>query len=219
MEPFKISNELRDVVSPYPEAKLILDAAKRGGELAKHAIARQWLSEGIPYAFRYCPGIYEALRLWIGTRLSVEPKEINLTGSARLGQSLSPKKMGNPFNEGSDLDIFIVSSGLFERITSEFNEWSFEYESELIQASNDRENTFWRNNLQRCPKNINRGFIDCNVIPNREKYTLTRNISQTMYLLKQKLDITDNAPKISHASIRCYKSWDSYVRQVSLGFE
>jgi hypothetical protein len=219
MEPFKVSSQLRDITCTYPDAQLISDVGKQGGEAARHAIARQWLSEGIPYAFKGCPGVYESVRVWVATRLDVDPKEVNLTGSARLGQSLAPKKMGKPFTEGSDLDIFIVSGGFFDRLKTDFNEWSYDYESNNIRASNKREDGFWKDNLHRCPKNISRGFIDSNVIPNYEKYSHARNAAQTMYLLKEKLTVTISAPKVCHASVRCYKSWGSYVQQVSLGLQ
>lgn len=219
MEPFKVSSHLKDVVSPYPEAKLISEVAKNGGETARQAIARQWLSEGIPFAFKECPGIYESIRSWVGTRLNIDPKELNVTGSARLGQSLAPSKMGKPFGDGSDLDIFIISPELFEHLKNDFNDWSFDYESGAISASNDREDGFWKGNLHRGPKNIARGFIDSNIVPNHDKYHYVRNIAQTMYLLKEKLDVTSEAPKFCHASVRCYKSWASYVQQISLGFQ
>ncbi len=37
--------------------------------------------------------------------------------------------------------------------------------------------------------------------------------------LKEKLDVTPEAPKFSYVSVRCYKSWVCYVRQISLGFQ
>lgn len=219
MEPFKVSSHLRGMVSAYPEAKLISDAAKHGGESARQAIARQWLSEGIPFAFKECPGIYESIRSWVGTRLNIDPKELNVTGSARLGQSLSPSKLGKPFGNGSDLDIFIISSELFEQLKNDFNQWSYDFESEAISASNDGERLLWKANLNRGPKNIARGFIDSNIVPNRDRYRNVVNVAQTMYLLKMKLDVTPEAPKFSYASVRCYKSWASYVQQISLGFK
>jgi hypothetical protein len=219
MEPFKVSNHLIDVVSAYPEAKLILEAAKNGGESARQAIARQWLSEGIPFAFKKCPAIYESIRSWAGSRLNIDPKELNVTGSARLGQSLAPHKIGKPFGDGSDLDIFIISSELFEHLKSDFNQWSYDFESGVITASNEKERGFWRENIHRGPKNIARGFIDSNIVPNHDKYRYVKNVAQTMYLLKAKLDATSEAPKFCHASVRCYKSWASYVQQISLGFQ
>ena len=219
MEPFRVSNQLREVVGTYPDATLISDVAKNGGEAARSAIARQWLSEGIPFAFQNCPGTYESIRSWISTRLGVDPKEVNITGSAKLGQSLSPSKIGEPFNENSDLDLFIISNDLFRNLQNDFNAWSYDFESGSIEAKNKREYGFWKENLSRVPKNIGRGFIDSKLIPNVEKYTYAKNIAQTMYLLKEKLDVTSSAPKISHASIRCYKSWRNYVQQISLSLQ
>lgn len=219
MEPFKVSNHLKDIISQYPEAQLIHDVAKQGGEPVRQAIARLWLSEGIPFAFKNCPGVYESIRSWVGLRLNIDPKEFNVTGSARLGQSLAPSKIGKPFGDGSDLDIFIISSELFEHLRKDFNAWSFDFESGAISASNKTENGYWINNLERGPRNIARGFIDSNIIPNYDKYQYAKNISQTMFLLNKKLDITLGAPKFSYASVRCYKSWSSYVQQISLGFQ
>jgi hypothetical protein len=219
MEPFKVSTQLRDLVGSYPDARSISDAAKHGGESARYAIARQWLSEGIPYAFKDCPGVYESVRSWIAVRLDIDPKEVNITGSARLGQSLAPNKIGKPFGNDSDLDIFIISNELFEKLKKDFNEWSFDFESKIIAASNNREDGFWKGNLHRGPKNIARGFLDSNIVPNHEKYSHVRNVAQTMYLLKEKLDVTEHAPNICHASVRCYKSWGCYVQQISLGLQ
>lgn len=216
MEPFKVSNPLRSITGAYPEASTLSQAAKQGGESTRTAIARLWLSEGIPYAFKDCPGIYESVRTWIAMRLDVDPKEINLTGSARLGQSLAPHKMGKLFGEGSDLDMFIISSELFDKLKTDFNNWSDDYESKVVVASNERENGFWRDNFYRGAKNISKGFIDAKLIPNREKYSHARNVAQTMFLLKEKLGTTDLAPTICHASLRCYKSWSSCVNQISL---
>ncbi|PCJ35807.1 MAG: hypothetical protein COA75_09685 [Cellvibrionales bacterium] len=177
------------------------------------------MSEGIPFAFKDCPGIYESIRSWVGSRLNIDPKELNVTGSARLGQSLAPRKMGKPFGNGSDLDIFIISNELFDLLKNDFNEWSYNFERGVISASNDIESRFWKENLHRGPRNIARGFIDSNIVPNHDKYRCVRNIAQTMYLLKEKLDITPGAPKFSHASVRCYKSWSGYVQQISLGLQ
>jgi hypothetical protein len=110
MEPFKVSQHLSALVDNYPDANILIDVAKNGGNQSKTAIARLWLSEGIPFSFKQNPALYESVRDWLGTRLDVDPKEISLTGSGRIGQSLAPKKLGANFSEDSDLDFFIVSN-------------------------------------------------------------------------------------------------------------
>ena len=88
MESFRIPNELARLSGPYPDATAVADAAKLGGEAARVSIARLWLSEGIPYAFKDCPGIYESVRTWLSSCLGIHAKEIGITGSAMLGTSL-----------------------------------------------------------------------------------------------------------------------------------
>lgn len=214
MEPFKVSPHLSALLDSYPNANLLIEAAASGGEQSKIAIARLWLSEGIPYAFKQSPALYESVRSWLATRLDVDPKEISLTGSGRIGQSLAPKKLGAVFCEESDLDLFVVSGHLFERVKTDFNHWSYEFEGHLVQPKNERERRFWEDNNNRGPKLIQRGFLDSSLVPNREAYPTIKNIAQTMWLLKEKLDVTRNAPRVRSVSVRCYRDWGSYVRQI-----
>lgn len=214
MEAFKVSTHLSAFLDSYPDARSLVNAATNGGQHSKIAIARLWLSEGIPFAFKSRPALYESVRAWLGTRLDVDPKEINVTGSARIGQSLAPKKIGTNFGEHSDLDLFVVSQSLFDRMKVDFNHWSYQFEGGLIRPSNERERTFWVDNNQRGPNLIQRGFLDSHIVPNHEAYPTMKTIAQTMWLLKSKLDITDGAPIIKSASVRCYKDWGSFVRQM-----
>lgn len=216
MEPFRFAAQLQDLTEVYPCPQRVIDAARNGGEQARIALARLWLSEGIPSAFRDCPAAYESVRSWLSTWLSVHAKEIGLSGSARLGASLAPHKLGKPFGNTSDLDIFIVSSNLFDSLREEFRKWSFDFESGQLSPRNVREAGFWRDNNMRGPRTIQRGFIDQKMIPNLPTYPITKKLSQGMWLLIEKLKITPNTPHPKEASVRCYSSWDSFVRQVSL---
>lgn len=216
MEPFRIPDPLRNLTSAYPEAEPILAAASRGGNASRVALARLWLSEGIPYAFSECPAVFEVLRGWLATRLDVHPKEISLTGSARIGSSISPGKQGKAFSATSDLDLLVVSEKLFGQLREEFNKWAYEFDGGLIEASNLREHSFWQDNAARGPGLIARGFIDHKLIPNRPAYTVTKSISQTMWLLTEKLKLTEGAPHPAQASIRSYRSWEHAIQQISL---
>lgn len=216
MEPFNVSVHLSALVDSYPSADLLIKAAINGGEQSKIAIARLWLSEGIPYAFKQNPALYESVRSWLGTRLDVDPKEISLTGSGRIGQSLAPGKLGANFCTESDLDLFIVSGCLFERMKTDFNHWSYHFEAGLVSPKNSRERRFWKDNNNRGPKLIHKGFLDSILVPNYESYSTIKNISQTTWLLKEKLDVTTNAPRVKSVSVRCYRDWGAYVRQMMI---
>lgn len=216
MEPFKIPTRLSELNTTYPEATIIDKIAKEGSEEDRIAIARLWLSEGIPFVFKDYPGIYETIRTWLALRLDINAKDISITGSARLGTSLNPKQLGKIFNENSDLDFFIISEKIFNNLKSDFNKWSSDYEQNLIIPSNDTETKFWKDNLTRGIKLFDKGFFDPHLIPNRKSYPQVQEISQTMWLLQGKLAKTAHIPRISKVSVRCYKNWSDYVRQVSI---
>lgn len=216
MEPFKVHHALAKIADTYPSAQSLIDVIKFGDELSNMAIARLWLSEGIPYAFREKPGLYESIRSWLAARLIVDPKEIHLTGSGRIGQSIAPHKVGRVFNEKSDLDFFVVSEDLFLRITEDFNRWSYDFEIGKVSPKNSKEKDLWVHNIERIPKNSLKGFIDSFLIPNFDNYQTVKNIAQSMWLLKEKIVLTEHAPKVHSASIRCYRNWKSYTQQVTL---
>ena len=216
MEPFRIPDSLRNLTDPYPDPNLVLDAAGRGGDPARIALTRLWLSEGIPHAFLECPAVYESVRSWLSVFLSVHAKEIGIVGSARLGASIVPEQIGRPFSPGSDLDLFIVSECSFSKLKDEFCQWSLAFESGEVSARNAKEKKYWLDNNRRIPINLSHGFIDTNKTPNLNAYRFTKRINQAMFLLRRKLESTPNAPHPKKASVRCYRSWTSFVRQNTL---
>lgn len=220
MKPFKAPASLENIVSPYPDPKELSDAAHRGGEPARMALARLWLSEGIPYAFQASPAIYESVRFWLSTRLEgVHAKEISVTGSARLGWSLAPQKLGKPFDENSDLDIFVVSNPLFQELKNDFYHWSSDFGSGRLRARNKHEQELWNDNKARGAKLIDRGFMNNWLIPNLSNYPTAMKMSDTMWRLVERLKTTPNAPRPKKASVRCYSSWDNFVRQMLLNLD
>ncbi|WP_295792051.1 hypothetical protein [Mucilaginibacter sp.] len=59
---------------------------------------------------------YEALKLNISTHFKIAKDQVMIIGSAKLGFSLSPKKLFRRFNDSSDIDVVIVSSELFDSV-------------------------------------------------------------------------------------------------------
>lgn len=183
------------------------------------AIARLWLSEGIPFAFRAQPGLYEIVRGWIATRLSIHPKELTLIGSARSGSSIVPKKAEKPFDDQSDLDWSAISLSLFEKCRGEFETWATEYRSGIVKPRQSTEKTHWEDNLTVCPRTMHRGFIDANKIPTWHRYPLSKLIADTMWCVWCKCNVTPGAPTFKRSTIRVYKDWDSFVRQLAMNLD
>lgn len=57
--------------------------------------------------------VYDAFRLFISDKLGVHYNDVALTGSAKLGFSINPKKNFKDFDEKSDIDIIIISQRYF----------------------------------------------------------------------------------------------------------
>lgn len=220
MQPFSVPPGLEKLRYPYPEAReLSRRCASENGKATRLAVARLWLSEGVPFAFRESPGLWEQVRVWLSSRLDVDPKEITLVGSARLGQSLDPKRLGEPFTADSDLDLTTVSSSLFERLAREFNLWAENYKASVVLPRNQREHRFWRDNLERGPGLIGRGFMNSKFVPLREPYRCAQLIGQTMFLLREKLRLSPGAPTVRTADVRAYRDWGAYARQMAISLQ
>jgi hypothetical protein len=125
--------------------------------------------------------------------------------------------LGKPFSPDSDLDITVISSALFEKLRDSFNAWAYHYETGTANPRNPREKKFWDDNLARGPKLLGRGFIDAKMIPLHEGYPVSRAIGQAMFLLREKLSVTADAPRVRDASVRVHRDWNAFVLQLALG--
>lgn len=76
MNPFKVDGRLERLLSQYPDSTQFLEAAT--SLVSREMLVRLWLTEGIPFAFRDCPALYETTRAWLAARWRVCPKEITL---------------------------------------------------------------------------------------------------------------------------------------------
>lgn len=216
MKPFNVPPSMISFQNVYPSARSVLEKVKTGNKSTRIALAQLWLSEGIPYAFAGCPAVYEAMRSWLADRLKVHAKQISMVGSGRLGTSLSPKKIDKPFNETSDLDLFVVSEELFKLVKEDFFRWSRDYEADRVHPKTEKEKRYWEDNKKRGQDLIVKyGFIDSKMIPLLNNYKTVKQIENSMWRLKGKLKITSCAPNVKGVSMRCYKDWDSAIKRIS----
>ena len=217
---FRIDPPLARLRDAYPESEEILETVVSGrGE--RSAVARLWLAEGIPFAFRDCPALYEKAREWLATGLEVDPKEVSIRGSGRLGYSLSPDDWGRPYSSrNSDLDLFAVSERLFGELRGDFEQWSRDFENREIKPESARETECWPNNQRETPGCIARGLIDSWRVPNRPPYGAFCRTNNRLAGLRAKLHATDVGPKPpGRMSLRCYRDWRSYERQATISLK
>jgi hypothetical protein len=220
MLPFEIPESIGELKGVYPSAEVIMAAAGKSGKTELHAIACLWLSEGIPFAFREKPGLYEVVRDWIAIRLSIHPKQLTLIGSSRHGFSLAPPpKRGRRFDEKSDLDWSAVSPELFDHCRGEFESWATDYSNGVVEPRHQIERLYWDDNSTSCPKTIGRGFIDPYKIPTWDRYPLSQLIADTMWRVGKKCQATDEAPRFKKSTIRVYRDWSAFIRQLTINLE
>jgi hypothetical protein len=216
MKPLQTDAHLLKLCSQHPDSAVFRDAVVFGSALSHDFLVRLWLTEGIPFAFRECPAVYEAARAWLGWRLGVYPKEITLLGSARIGFSLSPPpKYGQAFGPDSDLDLSVVSESLFQKMVETFNQWHADYERCTVQPRHQTEQGYWDQNIKVGQRSISNSFLDANKIPNLGRYPVAQDLNQAMWELKKKLEVTPGAPNPRKASVRVYTSWPALVSRVS----
>jgi hypothetical protein len=220
MRPFDVSAVLDPLTEVYPAANVLLEAAKAGDRDVRYALSRLWLSEGIPFAFKTRPGIYEALRIWLARRLNVQAKQITVVGSGRQGYSLSPdQNVGRSFGPQSDLDITAVSSTLFERLREAFYRWEKDYAQGVVHPRSEREKALWDDNRRHCPPGLKRGFVDPDKIPTWSRYHEVQAVMDALWRVHEKLRVTSYAPSVRKVSMRVYRDWDAFVRQMAINLE
>jgi hypothetical protein len=219
MQPFQISERSYELIDTYPDSSLLMSIAQVATRVEREWFLRLWVSEGIPFAFREAPIIYEAMREWIAQKLKIHPKQITVIGSARIGFCMGPRtNYGKPFDSDSDLDLTIVNDKLFDKLHNIFEQWRRDVSEEVVKPRHDKERYYWEDNLNRLPHTIQKGFIDAWKLPTFRCYPLVIQINNTMWEVTEKLKQTYKAPKIKKVSARIYQDWTSFVNQLSINF-
>jgi hypothetical protein len=153
-------------------------------------------------------------------RLNVQAKEITLIGSGRQGFCLTTGgNLGQAFGEHSDLDFTVISNILFQRLKETFDRWAADYSDGTVNPRNETERYYWDANKKSVPDGIQRGFIDPHKIPWWNRYREAQMVAQTMYEAHKKLKVTDDAPNVRKCSVRAYRDWDSFIRQMAINLE
>ena len=215
MKPFLISEGAKTLVGEYLTAEALKTTLHSLRYDEKLGLLRLWASEGIPFAFRKTPLLYEAIRHWLGARLSIHPKLITVIGSVRLGYSLAPlPDFGRPLSAASDLDLSIVTDTVFGHLRNDLDKWKGDMKSGTVHPRNKTEARFWPENLEKLPKNIFKGFVDPYKIPTLPAYGTVRYLRQTEWILGKKMGVTPEAPPVSGVSIRVYRDWQSFLNQL-----
>ena len=210
MKPIRISEHCAKLKNHYPEPNLLKEILLKMNKTEMKWFVRLWLSEGIPKAFISMPVLYEFIRDKIAEKVKVDPKEVTIVGSARIGYSLAPKSYGREFGKHSDLDLAIISEELFNKLKEEYETWKKDYESGEIEPPREKDRRHWEINLNKdIPRQIRWGFIDSKFM--YAYYENTRRLYEIIEYLKLRLKGTGFESQLKGTYIRVYKNWESFV--------
>jgi hypothetical protein len=213
MNPFKLSPDSSKLIDHYIQPDLLYSVFHRLSDIEKRGIAAQWLSEGIPFAFRECPLLFENIRYWFSYEIGVSPKEIVLIGSARTGFKMDKEKYGVPFGKRSDMDFAIISLDLFQKMVETIDLWREEYGNGTKKPKNETEKGFWDENINRIlPKTIKRGFINLDKVS--FNYKIPCLVKHSMWCLNERLKKTQGAPQVTKMSAFIYKDHESFLARM-----
>jgi hypothetical protein len=209
-----ISDWARSLREAYPDP----NGWAQFGKLAKRDIyrfTRLWLTEGIPFAFRDKPILYELGRESLARVLGDDPKHVSMAGSARLGFSLAEKKFGQAFTSKSDLDVFLVSPAMFERLASDAQLFVDRFQAGLIELKTAGQKKYWPTNAAELPITMQSGFIDSWRVPNVGRYPAFQAVSSALTALGKTLaPAADDLWSIERLSLRTYASWDRAIAHI-----
>lgn len=199
---------------PYPSPKPWIKL-QSVGKRDLYRFARLWLTEGLPFAFRQNPMSYEKAREKLARNIDDDPKHVCVTGSARIGFSLNPASFGRPFGSHSDLDLFIVSANVFDRLAMEANLFVDRFEKGLAIPRNSSEERFWPGNKEILQSQITRGFVSHWLIPHGDYYPFTakasRGLTQFNYAVT---GVAEGGRIYRRSTLRVYKNWDVAIAQI-----
>lgn len=216
--PFTLFEKFDGLIQPYPDPGWFRNYFLQASETERLGIVRLWITEGILYAFRNNPLLYEKSREFIAKNISVYSKGVTLVGSGRIGYSLKKKVWGKVFANDSDLDFVIVSNDLFARLVTDFQKWASDFAGKRLPPRDIAQTTAWISAIKNVNQNIPKGYINTRHLFNHRYYPAIKKCNETMDSLKQILAITDSAPKITYTSVRIYADWGACVRQLCNNF-
>jgi hypothetical protein len=217
--PFIVQESSKLLLTTYPGSDQLKGVFKNASENERYGIIRLWITEGIPFAFKDAPILYEEIRQFIANGIKVHPKEVTLVGSSRIGYSLKPDVWGRIYTSASDLDFTIISNDLYTRLVKDFQKWVGDIESRKLLPRNSYQLKSWLGSIETINNNVSKGYIySKNLFPHNNYPTVSQSF-YTMGKLKEKILLTPDCPQIKDLSIRIYSSWNSCIRQVQINLK
>lgn len=105
-------------------------------------IVQGCITHGQAFVFQDDEEKYFKLKQTIAQKFGLNPQNVIMIGSAKLGFSISPLKRWQPFHAESDIDMVILSSEIFDRFWKELYDFNIK-----LTARTDEEEKRYNNFL------------------------------------------------------------------------
>jgi hypothetical protein len=133
---------------------------KEGLEAAVNSLILQ----GSAYYFKGDDERYFHFKNLLSKKLKVHANNIEIIGSAKLGFSLNQERLGEPFDEDSDIDVAVISDIIFERVWSEL----ISIRDKMWFKLTPKEKA----NIEQCRSNIYWGYISPDKVPSGTGFSM-----------------------------------------------
>lgn len=115
----------------------------KNGTISDLEIVNRYMSFGTPHIFRDNESIYFDLKAELSNVFSVDPADIFMVGSSKLGFSIAPTKLWKDNNDESDIDMVIISDIAFDSYWKQLLEFNVN-----LTARSETEDKLYREFLE-----------------------------------------------------------------------
>ena len=112
----------------------------RDEALSDIEVVQRYITHGSAFVFKDNDDKYFKLKKMVAEEFGLNPQEVIMIGSAKLGFSISPLKRWQPFHGESDIDMVIISSDKFDR----FWKGLYDFNIELTARTEKEEKRYYR---------------------------------------------------------------------------
>lgn len=96
-------------------------------------IVQGYITHGRAFVFEDDDEKYFKLKRMVAQKFGLNPQDVIMIGSAKLGFSISPLKRWQPFRDESDIDMVIISSDIFDRFWRELYDFNIKLTDRTVK--------------------------------------------------------------------------------------
>ncbi|COF21717.1 hypothetical protein [Bacillus cereus] len=92
--------------------------------ISSQEFVKRYITHGTPYVFDGDQEMYFEVKKVISSHFEIEPEDVMMVGSGKLGFSLNTDQLWKPIDDESDLDMVIISDKVFDKYWRELYEFN-----------------------------------------------------------------------------------------------